>query len=110
MEIPNCILGAKGLLVLLTDEYNQQLERFKKYVETRLELDSEEDIYFNHIGDNFYIKNYIGFKNAEDINKFLKFDYNILDKKFPSTGAAIFAIFAIFLVIMVASFFVALFI
>ena len=54
--------GAKGLLVLLTDSYNQQLERFKKYIERRLEEDEEIDIYYNHIGDNFYVKNYIGFK------------------------------------------------
>ena len=85
-------LGAKGFLVLLTDSYNKQLERFKKYIERRLEEDEEVDKYFNHIGDNFYVKNYIGFKNAEDINKFLKFDYNILKKKFPSVGAFRFAI------------------
>jgi len=106
-------LGAKGLLVLLTDSYNQQLERFKKYIERRLEEDEEVDIYYNHIGDNFYVKNYIGFKNAEDINKFLKFDYNILKKKFPSniTGTlavvliaiiCFFFIFLLFLLYVVA--------
>ena len=102
-------LGAKGLLVLLTDSYNQQLERFKKYIERRLEEDEEVDIYYNHIGDNFYVKNYIGFKNAEDINKFLKFDYNILKKKFPSniTGTlavvliAIICFFFIFLLFFI---------
>jgi hypothetical protein len=80
-------IGAKGLLALITDAYNQKLERFKKYLERRLKEDEEVDIYFKHIGDNFYVKNYIGFKNADDINKFLKFDYNILNKKFPSNRA-----------------------
>ena len=96
-------LGAKGLLVLLTDSYNQQLERFKKYIERRLEEDEEVDIYYNHIGDNFYVKNYIGFKNAEDINKFLKFDYNILKKKFPSN---ITATLAVVLIAIICFFFI----
>ena len=62
--------------------------------------------YYNHIGDNFYVKNYIGFKNAEDINKFLKFDYNnILKKKFPPYR---FAIFPIIILIISGGFFIAL--
>ena len=59
-----------------------------------MEEDDEEniDIYFNHIGDNFYVKNYIGFKKVEDINKFLKFDYSIYKKKFPNATASKFAL------------------
>ena len=98
-------LGVKGLLVLLTDSYNQQLERFKKYIERRLEEDEEIDIYYNHIGDNFYVKNYIGFKNAEDINKFLKFDYNIFNKKFPSNISGTLAVVLIVVLIAIICFF-----
>ena len=82
-------IGVKGLLALITDVYIQQLERFKNYLERRLEEYEEIDIYFKHIGDNFYVKNYIGFKNADDINKF---DYNILNKKFPSFSTGLLAI------------------
>ena len=83
-------LAAKSLLALLTYDYNQKLERFKKFIETKLEEDEEEniDIYFKHIGDNFYAKNYIGFKSVDDINKFMRFDYKIYKKKFPSFRAA----------------------
>jgi hypothetical protein len=86
-------MGAKFLFVLITDDYNKKLEGFKKYIDKKLEEDDEEniDIYFNHIGDNFYVKNYIGFKKVEDINKFLKFDYNIYKKKFPNATASKFA-------------------
>lgn len=51
-------MGAKFLFVLITDDYNKKLEGFKKYIEKKLEEDDEEniDIYFNHIGDNFYVK------------------------------------------------------
>lgn len=85
-------MGAKFLFVLITDDYNKKLEGFKKYIEKKLEEDDEEniDIYFNHIGDNFYVKNYIGFKKVEDINKFLKFDY--VKKKFPNATASKFAL------------------
>ncbi len=87
-------MGAKFLFVLITDDYNKKLEGFKKYIEKKLEEDDEEniDIYFNHIGDNFYVKNYIGFKKVEDINKFLKFDYSIYKKKFPNATASKFAL------------------
>ena len=93
-------LAAKSLLALLTYDYNQKLERFKKFIETKLEEDEEEniDIYFKHIGDNFYAKNYIGFKNAKDINKFLKFDYNIMKKKFPTNTACILALISVIIV------------
>ena len=87
-------MGAKFLFVLITDDYNKKLEGFKKYIDKKLEEDDEEniDIYFNHIGDNFYVKNYIGFKKVEDINKFLKFDYSIYKKKFPNATASKFAL------------------
>ena len=97
-------IGAQGILAYLVDTYNEQIERFRKYIERRLEEDEEVDIYYNHIGDNFYVKNYIGFKNAEDINKFLKFDYNnILKKKFPPYRFAIFPIIILIISILIAS-------
>lgn len=88
-------LGTKGILVFLTNSYNELIDRFKKYIETILEEEGEEDIYFHHIGDNFYVKNYIGFKSAEDINKFLKFDFTIFNKKFLSIRVSILPLFLI---------------
>ena len=88
-------LGAKGILVFLTDSYNELIDRFKKYIETKLEEEGEEDIYFHHIGDNFYVKNYIGFKSAENINKFLKFDFTIFNKKFLSSRVSMLTLFLI---------------
>ena len=38
-------LRAKGLLTLLTYDYNQKLERFKKFRETKLEEENEEENY-----------------------------------------------------------------
>jgi len=95
-------LGAKGILVFLTSSYNEQLDRFKKYIETKLEEEGEEDIYFNHIGDSFYVKNYIGFKSSKDIDKFLKFDFTIFNKKFPSITASTLAL-PLALIIAIAS-------
>ena len=52
-------------------------------------LDEENiDTFSEHIGSNIYAKNFIGFKSVDDINKFLRFDYNIYKKKFPSFQAS----------------------
>ena len=86
--------GAKLLYTVLTYEYNQNVEKFNDYVKEQIELLDEDniDIFYEHIGDNMYVKNYIGFRSVEDINKFMRFDYNIYKKKFPSFNAAIGAI------------------
>ena len=85
--------GVKAFLVFFTEDYNKRLERFKKYVEEKIDENEEENIdkYIKHIGDNFYVKNYIGFKSPEDINKFTKFNYNIIRRTFPNYTASVFA-------------------
>ena len=96
--------GAKLLYTILTYQYNKQVEKFNNYVKEQIDILDEDNIdtFFEHIGDNFYAKNYIGFKSVEDINKFMIFDYNIYKKKFPNfkgaTGAlACFVILLVFL-------------
>ena len=74
-------------------EQNKKIfQEYKEYIMKKY-IDTEEnyDIYYNHIGDNFYVKNYIGFKSKEDIDKFMKFDFNIYKKVFPNRLSAIFA-------------------
>ena len=61
----------------------------KKY----LKKEENNDIYYKHIGDDFYVKNYIGFKNLKSINEFENFDYNIFKRLFPNKVSAGFAIF-----------------
>ena len=92
--------GVKAFLVFFTEDYNKRLERFKKYVEEKIDENEEENIdkYIKHIGDNFYVKNYIGFKSPEDINKFTKFNYNIIKRTFPNIKATSFAIIGICLI------------
>ena len=97
--------GAKLLYTVLTYEYNKNVEKFNDYVKEQIELLDEDniDIFYEHIGDNMYAKNYIGFRSVEDINKFMRFDYNIYKKKFPNfkgaTGAlACFVILLVFLI------------
>ena len=76
--------GAKLLYTVLTYEYNKNVEKFNDYVKEQIELLDEDniDIFYEHIGDNMYAKNYIGFRSVEDINKFMRFDYNIYKKRF----------------------------
>jgi hypothetical protein len=59
------------------------------------------------VGENAYIKNYIGFKSLNDINIFMNFDYNICKDKYPTSTARVLAIITI--VIGVLSFFASLF-
>ena len=86
-------IGAKGLFALITNEYNKKFERFKEYIEEKIKEGEDEniDIYYNHIGDDFYVKNYIGFKNVKDIKKFLEFDYDIIKNVFPNKATTIVA-------------------
>ena len=97
--------GAKLLYTVLTYEYNQNVEKFNDYVKEQIELLDEDniDIFYEHIGDNMYVKNYIGFRSVEDINKFMRFDYNIYKKKFPSFNAAIGAISGASLILIILS-------
>ena len=81
---------AKLLVKLLINEYDERVERFQNFVKEKIEILDEKnnDIYYEHIGDNFYAKNYIGFKNVQDIDKFLRFDFEIYKKIFPNFKAA----------------------
>ena len=73
-----------------------QIEKFKNFIEKKIEEDEDNiDIYFKNIGNNVYTKNYIGFGSIEDLNKFMKFDFNIYKKKFPNYTSYIFFIIGI---------------
>ena len=78
---------------MITNEYNKKFERFKEYIEEKIKESEDEniDIYYNHIGDDFYVKNYIGFKSVKDIKKFLEFDYDIIKNVFPNKATTIVA-------------------
>ena len=82
--------GAQLLVKVLLREYNKRVERFQNFFKKKNEILDEKnnDIYYEHIGDNFYSKNYIGFKSVQDIDKFLRFDYEIYKKIFPNFSAA----------------------
>ena len=85
------IKGAKALTTFFLYYYNKQVEKFEKYIKEKFEDLYDEnniDIYYSHIGDNFYTKNFIGFKNSQELNKFMKFDYKIYKKIFPNYTAA----------------------
>lgn len=86
--------GAKLLYTIINYQLNEQIERFNKYVKEQIEILDEEniDLFFEHIGGDFYAKNYIGFKSVEDINKFMRFDYNIYKKRFPTFRGSLFAL------------------
>ena len=86
--------GAKLLIKILLYAYNERMERFQKFIKEKVEfLDkNNNDFYLEHIGDNFYTKNYIGFKSIEDIDKFLEFDFRIYKNIFPNHIGAIIAL------------------
>ena len=54
------------------------IKEFEKFIKEKIAILDEKnnDIYFEHIGDNYYTKNYIDFRNVEDIDKFLRFDFS----------------------------------
>ena len=89
------ILGDFGKLYsnLVEENTNKQIKSFLEYVqENYLDINKNNDIYYRHIGDNFYAKNYIGFKNEDDLNTFMNFDFNIYKRHYPNRLSAIFAI------------------
>ncbi len=96
--------GAKVFTSFLSYSYNKQVERFEKYVKEKIEKNIDK--YYIHIGDNIYTKNYIGFKNSEDIDKFMNFDYkNIYEKIFPNFLSSYFAIACIVFLCFILLFF-----
>ena len=101
------IKGAKALTTFFSNYYNKQVEKFEKYIKEKFEDLYDEnniDIYYSHIGDNFYTKNFIGFKNSQELNKFMKFNFKIYNKIFPNYKAAGWAIASV--VVICVSFFI----
>ena len=108
-EVGMILKGAKLLVKLLLTNYNEGVERFEKFVKEKIEILDEKnnDIFFQHLGDNFYSKNYIGFKSVKDIDKFMRFDFNIYKKIFPTFNGSICALIGlIYIAIILVSMFV----
>ena len=108
-EVGMILKGAKLLVKLLLTNYNERVERFEKFVKEKIEILDEKnnDIFFQHLGDNFYSKNYIGFKSVKDIDKFMRFDFNIYKKIFPTFNGSICALIGlIYIAIILVSMFV----
>ena len=81
-----------SLISLITDADNDK-EEFKDYVQKKIENEENElDKYYKNVGENAYIKNYIGFKNLDDINTFMNFDYKIYEDIYPTKTARAFGI------------------
>ena len=82
------LIKASFTLLLLIQDADNDKEKFKKYVEEQLETkENIIDKYYLNVGENAYIKNYIGFKSLEDINKFTNFDYDIYKYNYPTKTA-----------------------
>ena len=79
---------------ILKSQYENEVKKFKNYVKNQIEILDEDnyDLFYDYLGDSFYSKNYIGFKSVDDINKFMRFDFDIYKKKFPCYTAAILAL------------------
>ena len=88
----------------IAEQNKKNVQKFKEYImENYINTKENNDIYYNHIGDNFYVKNYIGFKSKEDINKFMNFDFNIYKKIFPNRLSAILAACSSFMLFLIIS-------
>ena len=103
----NALKVVFSLLSFTSNQYmpNERMEEFKKYAEEKIkEEENKTDKYYIHIGENSYIKNYIGFQSLEDTETFMNFDYKKIYKKiFPSKSVIIVSI--IFLVLVILFFF-----
>jgi len=82
------ILKASYTLYNLITDADNDKEKFKEYVEEQLETEENDiDKYYINVGENAYIKNYVGFKSLDDINRFFNFDYNIYKYNYPTRTA-----------------------
>ena len=83
-----------------------EIKKFAKYIGRiyeRINDTKNDDIYFESIGENYYIKNYIGFQNNGEFDKFYKINFNLYKKYFPNevclllsiTGLVLFGIIII---------------
>ena len=99
-----------GVETLISHSNRKSLIKFLDYIEERLEFnESNVDKYYMNIGDNYYVKNYIGFQNNEDLDKFLNFDFSLHKRLFPNKVSGIFACiclaaYFIFIIICMISF------
>ena len=95
--------GAKLLVKILLTNYNKNVEKFEKFAKEKIEILDEKnnDNFFQHLGDNFYAKNYIGFRSVKDIDKFMRFDFNIYKKIFPSFNGSICAIVSLVIIAII---------
>ena len=83
---------------------DRNFEEFLDYIVDKIENDEKnKDIYYIPIGDNCYIKNYIGFDSSEDIDTFMHTNFDIYKRTFPDKLSAVFAIigFILFLAIII---------
>ena len=89
--------GTKLLIKILLYAYS---DRFEKFVKEKIQIFDEKnkDIYYEHIGDNFYSKNVIGFRTVQDIDKFLRFDFSIYKNIFPNILCAKFALVGLIII------------
>ena len=104
----NVIKVVFSLLSFASDKYmpSEKMDDFRKYAQERIKLEENTpDKYFINIGENAYIKNYIGFQSLEDIETFMNYDYKkIYEKMFPSKS--VFIVSIIFLIVNLVLFFI----
>ena len=102
----NALKVVFSLLSFTSDQYmpNERMADFKKYAQERLkEEENKPDKYYINIGENAYIKNYIGFQSLEDTEIFMNFDYKKIYKKiFPSKSVIIVSIIFLVLIILLS--------
>lgn len=82
-----------GINSLILYSNAKSLLKFMDYLEEKLEIDeNNDDKYYTNIGDNYYVKNYIGFRNNEELDQFLNFEFSFHERLFPNKISGIFAI------------------
>ena len=90
--VEKLIKTSLSLLSFMEDSDNDK-EKFKNYVENKLKTEENKiDKYYLNVGENAYIKNYIGFKSLKDVNRFMNFDYNIYKDNYPTKTTYIIAL------------------
>ena len=94
-----------GVQILLSHSNEKSLMKFLDYMDEKLDSNENNvDKYYINIGDNYYVKNYIGFRNSKDLDKFLNFDFSLHKRLFPNKVSGIFACICLsFYVIIIIS-------
>ena len=97
-----------GFKILISHSNKKSLMRFVDYMDEKLDFNENNvDKYYINIGDNYYVKNYIGFRNSKDLDKFLNFDFSLHKRLFPNKASGIFACLclAFYVIIIILSIF-----